>query len=141
MNTAIELHDSKCLALEINRSGSGSLLLNAYVHRSEGEPGVSKGEGGVQKVRLEMDEMELDGEVGDLPAYIYEGAIAIGESVQDNLISFPATYSGAIRISLMLAEDARVIAVSGTRLSIEAESEFRFVEPVDFTGSHSEASS
>lgn len=79
--------------------------------------------------------MAVDGEVGDLPACIYEGSVAIGAVVQDNMIPFPATYSEAVRITLMLAEDARVIVVSGIGLSIEAEVDFRFVEPVDFSSS------
>ena len=112
--------------------------LDAYVHRTDGEPGVSPGEGGIQRVRLKLEAMELDGEPGDLPASIYEGSIAIGNSVQDNMIPFPATYSEAIRITLSLADDARIIVVYGVGLSIKAENEFRFVEP--FTSQASETS-
>jgi len=134
MNTSIELHDSECLAVEIGNQSEGFVLLDAYVHRTDGEPGVSSGEGGIQRIRLKVKAMGVDGELGDLPACIYEGSIAIGNSVQDNMIPFPATYSEAIRITLMLADDARVIVVYGVGLSINAESEFRFVEPFNFSG-------
>ena len=135
MNTSIELHDSDCLAVDIDSRCNGAVLLNAYVHRTDGEPGISNGEGGVQRIRLGVGVMEVEGEVGDLPACIYEGSVAIGTLVQDNMIPFPAKYSEAVRITLMLAEDARVIVVSGIGLLIEAEGDFRFVEPVDFSRS------
>jgi len=68
-----------------------------------------------------------------LPASIYEGSLAIGTSVQNNMLLFPAAYSDNVRLRLMLSEDARVIVVSGTGVSIEPEGEFRFVETVDFS--------
>jgi len=133
MNIAIELHDSECLAVESGEGGQGFVLLEAYVHRSEGEPGESPGAGGVQRMRFKVDAMVVDGEVGDLPASIYEGSLAIGTSVQNNMLLFPAAYSDNVRLRLMLSEDARVIVVSGTGVSIEPEGEFRFVETVDFS--------
>jgi len=85
------MHDSRCLAVEIDRSGSGFVVLKAYVHRSEGEPGVATGEGGVQRIRLDVDSMRVNGEVGSLPADIFEGSLTIGTSIQDNMVPFPAS--------------------------------------------------
>jgi hypothetical protein len=34
---------------------------------------------------------------------------------------------------MMLADDARIVVVSGKRLSIDPEGEFQFVETVDFS--------
>jgi hypothetical protein len=134
MNVAIEMHDSECLAVEVNELGQGSVLLDAYIHRTDSEPGVAPGEGGVQRIRMKVEAMTVEGEVGGLPACVYEGSLTIGTSIQDNMIPFPATYSEAIRLSMMLSDDARVIVVSGKGISIEIEGEFRFVESVDFTG-------
>jgi hypothetical protein len=129
VNAAIELHDSECLIVETDNEGRGFVLLDAYVHRSDGEPGVASGEGGIQRIRFRFDGMSVDGEVGDLPAYIYEGSLVLDKSVQENMVQFPMTTSEAVRLSMMLAEDARVIIVSGIGLSIESEGKFRFVEP------------
>jgi hypothetical protein len=134
MNVAIERHDSKCLAVETCELGQGLVLLDAYVHRTEGAPGGSPGEGGVQRIRIKIDGMAVNGEVGDLPASIYGGSLTIGTSIQDGLIPFPAAHSEAVRLRLMLSDDARVIVVSGTKISIEPEGEFRFVESLDFLG-------
>ena len=64
---------------------------------------------------------------------IYDGALVIGTSVQENMVPFPATYAEPVRLSMTLAVDARVIVVSGVGLSIESDGEFRFVESVDFS--------
>ena len=133
MNVAIEMHDSECLAVERDELGQGFVLLDAYVHRSEGVPGVAPGEGGVQRIRIRIEAMTVEGDVGNLPAYIYEGSLTIGTSIQDNMVSFPAAYSEAVRLRLMLSDDARVIVISGTGAAIEPEGEFRFVEAVDFS--------
>jgi hypothetical protein len=134
MNTAIEMHDSVCLAVELDGCGRGSVLLDAYVHRTEGKTGRAAGEGGVQRIRVSVEGMTVDGEVRDLPANIYQGSFTIGESTQDNIVPFPATYSESISLSMILSDDARVVTVSGTRAALEAEGEFRFVELVDFSG-------
>ena len=133
MNQAIELHDSECLAVEVDEEGRGSVLLDAYVHRTAGEPGISPGEGGVQRIRMKIDAMTIKGEVGMLPAYVYEGSLTVGSSVQDNMVPFPASYPETVRLNMMLTDDARIILISGKKISIEAEGEFSFVETVDFT--------
>ena len=131
MNAAIEMHDSKCLAVEVEATGQGSVVLDAYVHRTDGEPGVAPGEGGVQRIRISVARMVVEGEVGDLPADIFEGSLNLEETIQDNMVPFPATYSEPARLSMMLSPDARVVVVAGSGISIEAEGEFRFVETVD----------
>jgi hypothetical protein len=134
MNSAIELHDSECLAVGVDELGQGFVLLDAYVHRTEGEPGVAPGEGGEQRLRIKVRAMTVEGDVGDLPAYIYEGSLTVEAVVQDNMVPFPAVYSGPVRLSLMLSDDARVVTIAGAGISIEPEGEFRFIEPVDFAG-------
>jgi hypothetical protein len=131
MNSAIEMHDSEFLAIEREGTGRGAVILDAYVHRADGEPGVVSGEGGVQRIRIGVQGMTVEGEVGDLPAWIFEGSIGFGKSVQDNMVPFPAAYSEPARISMTLSPDARVVVVAGSAISIEAEGEFRFVEYFD----------
>jgi len=134
VNQAIELHDTECLAVEVDDRGLGSVLLDAYVHRTVGEPGISPGEGGVQRIRMRFSAMAIKGDVGLLPAYVYEGSLTVGSTVQNNMVRFPASSSETAALSMMLSDDARIVVVSGSTISIETESNFRFVEPVDFTG-------
>jgi hypothetical protein len=89
MNEAIEMHDSECLAVEVDEEGRGSVLLDAYVHRTAGEPGVSPREVGVHRIRMKIDAMTVEGDVGVLlPAYVYSGSLTVGNSVQYNLVYF-----------------------------------------------------
>jgi len=61
----------------VNESGHGFVLFDAYVHRTDGEPGIAPGEGGVQRVRVNVEHMTIEGEVGDLPAYVYDGSLEL----------------------------------------------------------------
>jgi hypothetical protein len=83
---------------------------------------------------MKVDAMTIKGEAGTLPAYVYEGSLTVGSSVQDNMVPFPASYLETAVLSMMLSDDARIILISGEKISIEAEGEFRFVETVDFAG-------
>jgi len=133
MKAAIELHDSECLGIEFDTGGNGAVVLDAYVHRTEGEPGISPGEGGVQRVRISMDMMTTTGEMGSLPATIYEGSLALDDFEHDNIVPLPFQAVGNSTLSLMLADDARTIHVSGKDISVEPVGEFRFVENVNFS--------
>ena len=70
----------------------------------------------------------VEGSIEPLPADIYEGSLIVGNSIQDNIIPFPASYSGEFQLKMVLSDDARVVVVSGIGLSLDAENEFRFVE-------------
>jgi hypothetical protein len=133
MNAVIEMHDSECLAIESDEKGDGFVLLDAYIHRGEGDPLMSPHEGGVQRLRINVEGITIQGILGDLPAYVYEGSLIAGADMQDNILRFPALYKEPVRLRMMLSDDARVIVVSGNGLSIEPEGEFRFVETVDFS--------
>jgi hypothetical protein len=133
MNAAIEMHDSECLTIEIGESGEGTVLLDAYVHRTDGQPGVAAGECGVQRIRMKLEGMSIEGDVGGLPAYVYEGSLTIGSLVQDNIIPIPAHHSDSVRLRMMLFDEARVVTVLGCGISIEPEGEFRNVEQFEPT--------
>lgn len=128
MNSAIELHDSECLAVEVGREGTGSVLLDAYVHRSEGRPGWEAGEGGIQRVRMIFENMIIEGMIGNLPAYIYEGSLTTSDAVLNNMIELPGSFLGEVSFKVMLSEDARILTVSGTKMTLAVGTEFRYVE-------------
>jgi hypothetical protein len=77
--------------------------------------------------------MTMEGVLGDLPAWIYEGSLIVGADTQANIVRLPAGYMEPFRLSMTLADDARVVVVSGKELSIDPEAEFKFVETVDFS--------
>jgi hypothetical protein len=82
-------------------------------------------------VRLAVENMVVEGIVGSLPAYIYEGSLKVGKADFDNLIELSSSYADLVRFKMMLSEDARVVVVSGTKMTLLVESPFRYVESVD----------
>jgi hypothetical protein len=93
-----------------------------------GEPGVDAGKGGVQLIRIRIADMTIEGEVGELPSYLYDGSLAVGTAIQDNIVPLPAIHSEPIRLSMTLSEDARVLTLSGSSATIAPEGEFQYVE-------------
>jgi hypothetical protein len=64
MSAVIEMHDSECIAVELDENGGGFVLLDAYVHRGDGEPLIAPHEGGVQRIRFKIEAMTIEGEIG-----------------------------------------------------------------------------
>ena len=128
---AIELHDSELFAIDPSGSDYGCVVLDAYVHRTQGEPGWSPGEGGVQTVRMTFSNMRVEGVIGELPAYLYDSSLRIGTEIHTNMVAFPARNDAPIRFEMMLGEDARTVVVYGDALTILADHGFRSVEHYD----------
>jgi hypothetical protein len=124
---AIEFHDSDLLAIERDSQGNGILILDAYVHRQ------SRGEGGMQKIRIVIDSMQLVGDTGPLPAGIYDGSLTVDGSALEDLLPFPCEHQGDLNLTLSFLYDARTISISGDRLSVGPDGDFRFVEPLNMS--------
>lgn len=126
MNTAIEMHDSSVLEVKVRENGSGFVLLDAVVFRSEGQPGVDDGMCGLQSVRLTFSGMTVDGEVGSDEPGIYHGSLAANGIQHQNMIPVPFSAEGSIALELMLADDARLVIVRGHSVWVQIEGEFRY---------------
>jgi len=133
MKTAIELHDSECVSIVRDPSGDGVVVLNAYVHRYEGEFGRMPHEGGEQRIRIAIGSMTVVSETGPLPSTIYDSSLIVGESIFDNLVPLPAKHAGSVNLTMTLSDDAREVKITGEGIEIVAEGAFRFIESVDFS--------
>jgi hypothetical protein len=58
-NAALEFHDSEVSSIEAVAGDIQVFFAAAYVHRSNGTPGVNGGKGYVQAVELHLDEVRL----------------------------------------------------------------------------------
>lgn len=125
MNAEIEMHDSSLLAISSDELGRGLVLLKAYVYRSEGQIWTSSRESGWQRVRIIIDAMTVNGEVGALPTCIYEGSLIMGTAAPENMIPLPTESSEAVRLELTLEGDARTLLISGTGISVKPEGDFK----------------
>jgi hypothetical protein len=110
MRSAIELHDST--VLRVNNEGNDVVIdLDAYLHRSEGEPGRDPGTGWTQLARFRLSEGHVRCDPGDIGSFeILHGSLRVGEELFGNVLPVP------------LAREARVeVALEGFVLDGDAE--------------------
>src|SRR5277367_1401136 len=89
VNTVIEIHDSR--VVEINGS-NGIVAVHfkpAYLHKSEGRPGIDVGTGWSQEAKLFFSKATVGGDFPDWPCDIMDGEIVVDGERHDNLIPVP----------------------------------------------------
>lgn len=124
-NLALEFHDSTFAAVEQNGSNLVLLFSAAYIHQSEGEPGVEAGSGWAQEVRFHISHAFVSGEILDLPCDLRDGFVSVGDRAFQNLIPVPIHYEGRIDIEL---EERSKLRITGTSLRVELCGEPKYVE-------------
>ena len=78
VNISIELHDSIVAGI-MKRNGEVVVhFLPAYLHKSEGRPGIDAGTGWVQEARLNFADGLTGGTFPDLPCVVMEGELVVG---------------------------------------------------------------
>jgi hypothetical protein len=90
MNSAIEIHDSSLTSIA-KRGDLLELRFDAYIHASEGTPGVDAGTGWTQSLILVFDNGILEGSITKWPAVLYDGTLEIDGGASENIIPIPLT--------------------------------------------------
>jgi hypothetical protein len=132
MNSAIEIHDSSLVSIEKH----GDLLelrFDAYIHTSEGTPGVDAGTGWTQDVILFFDDGILEGSITQWPADLYDGTLEIDGEAIENTIPIPLDRKGNIQLTLKPKFIDDPILVRSTHVLLELEGAPIYVEK--FSGS------
>ena len=121
--TAIELHDSVLQDAKITR-GDVTLMLDAYVHRSAGTPGVDAGSGWRQRATI-----VLRGFRGNVPSgmSIAAGRVLAAGRLYDNVVPAPLAAQGAVSVELegTRGEEA---SLSGASISLDLLDDPTYVE-------------
>src|SRR6476659_5990635 len=89
MNKAIELHDTSIVEIRISAEGISIRFAPAYLHQSEGRPGVDAGTGWTQDAMLFVSNATVIGIVPPLPCVLESGRLAVGNHSSDNIITLP----------------------------------------------------
>lgn len=131
-NRAIEFHDSTFDGVEREGADLSLRFSAAYIHQSEGKPGVDAGSGWVQELRLHISDVSLSGEILDLPVDLWNGSISLDDQRFDNCLPIPFDYQGRVEVNL---EQGGKLTVIGTRLKVELLGQPKYVE--EFSGSMS----
>ena len=104
---------------------AGTLLIDAYVHRS----GVDiRREGGYQHALFRFEDIKIEGEPGELPGDIYNGAIFCEGLNQNDLIPLPFKVASPVKIQITFREDGREVILLGEGLTVEEAGPYRFIE-------------
>ena len=127
MNTTIELHDS--IVAEITEP-DGEVVVHfapAYLHKSEGRPGVDAGTGWVQEARLIFAKASIGGSVPDLPCAVMDGELIVGAEQHDNQVTVPLAMVAHTELRLVF-DSIHTVTVSGRSVRLELLGEPRYVE-------------
>ncbi|MDB6033500.1 MAG: hypothetical protein JWM16_3838 [Verrucomicrobiales bacterium] len=131
LNTLIELHDSK--VAEIDESNGTIVLrfLPAYLHKSEGRPGLDPGTGWVQDAQLVFTEGIASGDFPGLPCDVMDGELIVGTECHDNIIPVPLAVTAHTELRLVFGSK-HTITITGRSIRLEFLGEPRFVEDFKF---------
>ena len=124
-NRALEFHDSTFDGIEREGTNLALRFSAAYIHQSDGKPGVDAGSGWVQELRLHISDASLTGEIHDLPCDLWDGSIALDDERFNNCVPIPLDYRGRIEVSL---EHESKLTVVGSGLRVELLGEPKYVE-------------
>ena len=118
MNLAIEFHDSELTSMG-KRGDVLQLRLNAYIHKSEGRPGVDAGTGWWQDTQITVERGVVEGPITNWPAEMYDGVLEIDGERFDNGVPVPFERVGEVRLTLKLSyDDPFVVLGSGVRVEL-----------------------
>ncbi len=123
-NAVIELHDSR--VVRVHAIGSDVVLdVDAYVHVSEGEPGVDEGTGWKRTVTVTIRNGSIRRTIeNDL--LISDGQLRVGEKTFDNMLPLDLDVAGDVSIELVGAEGT--LSITGNGISVTPHGEATYVE-------------
>ena len=126
-HSAIELHDSE--VERISKEGDSVLIsfVEVYIHKSEGIPGVDPGTGWLQKAELHLEDASIEGKAPDLPRWISDGRLTIGDKIHDNEVPIPLDQRGEITLWVLFVTGDEV-EFRAKRISLTLFGESRYLD-------------
>ena len=115
MNRAIELHDSRIKLVIPDGENTTIELEPAYLHESQGTPGVDSGAGYLQNVHIQLSGSQIHSAAFDLPARINQASIVLSDRMYDNIVNLPLIHVGNIEVNLR-TENGEHLKVTARRV-------------------------
>ena len=126
-NAAVEFHDSKLGAIETESDKITIRFQPAYVHRSEGVPGIDAGTGWSQDAVMVLDGCTFSGNVAETPMAIWDGTFTVGDQAFNGYVPVPFDRVGDVQVSITLL-DGSEIRISAKQVHFELLGDPTFVE-------------
>jgi hypothetical protein len=127
VNRRIEVHDTTLAGISYQGRDLRVHLAPAYVHASEGRPGLDPGSGWLQDVDLIVSEAVVESSPSRLPAWLSDGTFSAGEIVLENEVPFPLAVPGPVRLRFVTGH-GESLAVAGAGASALPRGEPRYLE-------------
>lgn len=117
IKAAVELHDSKVESI-VESDGSIELELKAYLHQSDGRPGIDPGTVWTQPVRLTFLNAKMQSTLVTYPDTIMNGLLTLSAERFENCFEIPLTHYGPTELHLEFANDID-LTIRGGGLHLE----------------------
>jgi hypothetical protein len=114
-NRAIEFHDSTFNGVREDGTNLIVRFSAAYIHVSDGKPGLDAGSGWSQEALLHISGASVSGEIHELPCVLWDGSLRLGGD-SFKMIPIPLDYEGHVEIRL---EENGEMRITGTRVHLE----------------------
>ena len=121
MTLGMEIHDSRLLDLICNPDGTGHILFDAYIYRSEGVVFKDAQESGWQDFRLIFEGMRIEGGLVAPGEYASEGELWINGRNENGVILIPSDHAGDICLELVLSPLFGTLKIFGSRIRSQLE--------------------
>jgi hypothetical protein len=126
-NRAIEIHDSELASLAIEVGHIVLSFSSAYIHQTEGRPGIDAGTGWRQHAVIRIRGEVASGALTKLPCGLVEGYLELDGQESDNLIPIPLSFTGDVELALT-SEFDEAIKIRGNHIALGLLHEPEFVE-------------
>ena len=137
----IELHDSEIASIEFDADAAIITFSHAYIHKSDGVPGVDSGTGWSQRAELKIKNVIKPEAPKHLPYRIDDGVLKLDHAEYPNEIPIPLSYDGTVTLNLWVAnaeESYNGISIAGKGAELKLIGDAEYIE--DFLGQRTDSS-
>ena len=125
----IEIHDSELKTVTVTDGNIVLELSPAYIHMSDGRPGIDAGTGWLQNAVIRVRGGELVGSINELPCTLWDGHLTVSDESFDNLVPIPLDSAGDIELQFT-SISGESLQVRGEGITLELLGEPRYIEDV-----------
>ncbi|HEX3586302.1 MAG TPA: hypothetical protein VH024_09920 [Candidatus Angelobacter sp.] len=126
-NRVIEIHDSELKSIAVSNGEIVLELSPAYIHQSEGRPGMDAGTGWLQDAVIRILGEEISGSFSELPCDLWDGQLKLPDESLDNTIPIPLSVEGHIELQLTSCSGESV-QIRGDGITLQLRGEPRYLE-------------
>jgi hypothetical protein len=116
LKSALEFHDSDVVDLRQSEASLTLVFEPAYVHRSEGRPGVDAGSGFLQPAEIEFTGAQFTEKDGPCRGAISEGMISVSGKRFDSVLPLPYDAKGKVSAEFTF-ESGAVLSITAAGVS------------------------